>query len=395
MLSRDLFRFAVTISVQQARARVRRNIVAFAGICGGIVLVLVQLGFQSALYESAVRMHRLLGGEVVVIAEEFRSIQNPTWLPREWLVLALAHPAVAAVAPLYLSPLSVRNVDDRTVRTLLAIGVDLDEPAMSLHRLDAEISGLRVPGRILFDRKSQPNYGDVIGRLARDGIVDMTTASYSAPLQEPLTVVGSYTLGGTVAYYGTALMSAATLSSISGQPLQRINVGVVKLRGNAEPERVAGELRSLLPKGALVIPLAEFVRLEKHFWSSETPIGFLFDLGAIIGFLISAIYIYQVLFQIVDENLAEYAVLKTMGYPNQFFTVLVVSTAIVLAGAALPPAIVISLAVYKLCVTATLLDLELTTVRIAGVGTLTVAVAMIAAWFAKLRLGHADPAALM
>ena len=395
MLSRDLFHFAVTISFQQARSRVRRNIVAFAGICGGIVLVLVQLGFQSALYESAVRMHRLLNGEVVVIAEEFRSIQNPTWLPREWLVLTLAHPAVAAVAPLYLAPVMVRNVDNHTVGTLLAIGIDLDEPAMIVQRLDADVSGLRVPGRILFDRKSQPNYGDVIGRLARDGIVDMTTASYSAPLQEPLTVVGGYTLGGTVAYYGTALMSAATLTSISGQPLQRINVGVVKLRANANPAEVARELRPLLPKGVIAIPLSEFVRMEKHFWSNETPIGFLFDLGAIIGFLISAIYIYQVLFQIVDENLAEYAVLKTMGYPKQFFTVLVVSTAIVLAGAALPPAVGISLAVYKLCVAATLLDLELTTVRVAGVGTLTAAVAMAAAWFAKRRLGHADPAALM
>ena len=79
MLSRDLFHFAVTISFQQARARVRRNIVAFAGICGGIVLVLVQLGFQSALYESDVRMHRLLNGEVVVIAEEFRSIYERPW----------------------------------------------------------------------------------------------------------------------------------------------------------------------------------------------------------------------------------------------------------------------------------------------------------------------------
>ena len=117
MLSRDLFHFAVTISFQQARARVRRNIVAFAGICGGIVLVLVQLGFQSALYESAVRMHRLLNWEVVVIAEEFRSIQNPTWLPREWLVLTLAHPAVAAVAPLYLAPVTVRMFYERLNRT--------------------------------------------------------------------------------------------------------------------------------------------------------------------------------------------------------------------------------------------------------------------------------------
>jgi ABC-type dipeptide/oligopeptide/nickel transport system ATPase component len=52
MVSSDLFRFAITLSFQQARAKVRRNVVAFAGIAGGIVLVLVQLGFQSALYES-------------------------------------------------------------------------------------------------------------------------------------------------------------------------------------------------------------------------------------------------------------------------------------------------------------------------------------------------------
>jgi putative ABC transport system permease protein len=112
MLSPDLVRFAITLSFQQARAKVRRNLVAFAGIAGGIVLVLVQLGFQSALYESAVRLHRILNGEIVVVASEFRSIQDPTWFSREWLVMTQAHPAVASVAPLYLSPVAVRNIDD-------------------------------------------------------------------------------------------------------------------------------------------------------------------------------------------------------------------------------------------------------------------------------------------
>ena len=109
-----------------------------------------------------------------------------------------------------------------------------------------------------------------------------------------------------------------------------------------------------------------FIRLEKRFWSNETPIGFLFDFGALIGFLISGIYIYQVLFQIVDENLAEYAVLKSMGYPNSFFTVLVVCTATILALAAIPPAVAVSFVVYEICVAATLLDLELTIARVLG-----------------------------
>ena len=395
MLGPDLFRFALTLSFQQARAKIRRNIVAFAGIAGGIVLVLVQLGFQSALYDSSVRLHRMLNGEIVVVASEFRSIQDPTWFSREWLVMTQAHPAVESVAPLYLSPVSVRNIDDRTVRTLLAIGIDLNEPALNTERLHADLQPLRIPGRILFDRKSQPHYGDVIGKLQRDGIVEMTTASHSAPLQEPLTVVGSYVLGGTVVYFGTALMSAATLTSITGQPLQRINIGVVKLKPNVDTTEVAAQLQKLLPEGTHAMTLPRFITLEKRFWSNETPIGFLFDLGALVGFLISGIYIYQVLFQIVDENLAEYAVLKSMGYPNSFFTVLVVFTATILALAAIPPAIAVAFIVYEICVAATLLDLQLTVERMFAVGGLTIVIATLSAWLTKRRLHRIDPAALM
>src|SRR4051812_7685256 len=175
MLRADLFRFALTLSLQQAGAKVRRNILAFGGIASGIALVLVQLGFQDALYESAVRLHRMLAGEVVVVASEFRSIQDPTWFSHEWLVMVQAHPDVVGVASLYLSPIALRNVDDQTVRTLLGIGIDLDEPALEISRLrgDVDVGLLRIPGRILFDRKSH-RYGDVIGRLQRDGSVELT-----------------------------------------------------------------------------------------------------------------------------------------------------------------------------------------------------------------------------
>ena len=208
-------------------------------------------------------------------------------------------------------------------------------------------------------------------------------------------MVGSYVLGGTVVYPATALMSAATLTSISGQPLQRINIGVVKLRANVDASEVALQLQKLLPDDTRAMTVPSFIKLEKRFWSKETPIGFLFDFGALIGFLISGIYIYQVLFQIVDENLAEYAVLKSMGYPISFFTVLVVCTATILALAAIPPAAMAAYVVYEICVAATLLDLELTITRVLGVGALTILVAASSAWFAKRRLHRIDPAALM
>ena len=395
MAGGDLLRFALLVSVQQVRARARGSIAAFAGIAGGIVLVLMQLGFQGALYESAVRLHRNVDGQIVVVAREFRSIQDPTWFPRDWLVTLRANPAVAAVAPLYLSPLSVRSLDNHSVRTLLAIGIDVDEPALNGRRLGADIAPLRVPADILFDRKSQANYGDVIGRLRRDGSVDLYTAFVASPLQQRLTVVGDYALGGTIVYYGSALMSAQTLAGVTGQPLDRVNVGIVKLRPGADPLRVVGELQALLPAAAAAMTTADFVELEQRFWQRETPIGFLFDFGAAIGFLITAVFIYQVLFEITEENLPEYAVLKTMGYPSAFFLLSVVSTATILAIAALPPAVVLSDILYRVCIKATLLDLQLTEGRVLAVGGLAIVVAAGSGCLATRRLSYADPAALL
>ena len=180
-------------------------------------------------------------------------------------------------------------------------------------------------------------------------------------------MVGSHVLGGTVVYSGHGpderrdpdqhQRSAAATHQYRGGQAQSQTPTLL---------RWLPQLQKLLPEGTLAMTSPPCHGLEKRFWSNETPIGFLFDLGALIGFLISGIYIYQVLFQIVDENLAEYAVLKSMGYPNSFFTVLVVCTATILALAAIPPAVAVSFIVYEICVAATLLDLELTTARVLG-----------------------------
>ena len=391
----DLAQFAVQISAQQMLRRARRSAAAFAGIAGGLLLVLMQLGFQGALYESAVRIHRALDGEIVVVAKEFRSIQNLSWFSYDDLIAAQGPPDVASVAPLYLSPVLVRDIDDGTVATLFGLGLDLDDPAIGLDRLGSDASLLRLPGRVLFDRKSLPFYGDVLGRLREDGSVNMETAAVAMPLQERLTVVGSHALGGTIIYGGTAVMSADSLASITGQSGERVNIGVVKLRPGANPARVTEQLKSLLPSNLSVMPREDFVALEKRFWSKDTPIGFLFDIGAAVGFFISAVYIYQVLFQVVEENLSEYAVLNTMGYPRWFFAVLIISTAVILALAALPLAVAFSAGLYQICIAETQLELRLTVMRVAGVGGLALGIAVASAWLAKRRLSYADPAALM
>ena len=48
---------------------------------------------------------------------------------------------------------------------------------------------------------------------------------------------------------------------------------------------------------------ADFVAREKAYWNGATPIGYVFAFGAIMGLVVGAIIVYQILFADVSEHL--------------------------------------------------------------------------------------------
>lgn len=193
--TRDRLAFALRLAFRQTSSRARRSVAAFLGIAGGLVLVLVQLGFQSALYDSAVRLHQVLDGDLVIVAPEFQALQGLTWIDRATLERAAGHPQVQSVRPLVMTQLMVRNVENDRFVIILALGIDVDAPAVALDRFGPQAADLRLPGRVLFDAASQPMYGPVVERLARDGEVELVTASPQRARQRAFVVTGLYRLG--------------------------------------------------------------------------------------------------------------------------------------------------------------------------------------------------------
>jgi putative ABC transport system permease protein len=307
----------------------------------------------------------------------------------------LAHRDVASVAPLRLAQVPLRNIDNRNRETILTIGIDLDAPAVNLAAIKADVTGLRIPGNVLFDAKSQPFFGNVPAHIRRDGRATIELAYDGDLVQPKLTAVGTHALGGTIVFPGTLLASSHTLASVSRLPVDRLNIGIIALKDGANPEQVRNDLATMLPPDVKVFTKAGFVEHEKAYWKTETPIGFLFDFGALIGFFISAIYTYQVLYQIVEENLPQYALLKSMGYPNEFFVVLVVTTAATLAATALPAAVVLGAVVYAICAKATMLDVQLSVVRVASVSAMMIGLSVASALIAGRRLSRVEPASLL
>ncbi|BBK30738.1 putative ABC transport system permease protein [Stella humosa] len=393
--TRDRLAFALRLAFRQTSSRARRSVAAFLGIAGGLVLVLVQLGFQSALYDSAVRLHQVLDGDLVIVAPEFQALQGLTWIDRATLERAAGHPQVQSVRPLVMTQLMVRNVENDRFVIILALGIDVDAPAVALDRFGPQAADLRLPGRVLFDAASQPMYGPVVERLARDGEVELVTASPQRARQRAFVVTGLYRLGATIVFPGGMLAGIDTLLDAIGQSRERVNIGILRLAPGADGAAVARDLRLALSPEVDIETKASFVARERRFWSQETPIGFLFDMGAVIGFIISAVFVYQVLYQMIDESIAEYALLKTLGHGRAFFLVVVLATAAMILLASLPPALVVASAVYWICGAATQLPVELTVGRVLVVAGFGMAIAMLSGLIAVRRLGRADPAALL
>ncbi len=136
----------------------------------------------------------------------------------------------------------------------------------------------------------------------------------------------------------------------------------------------------------------EFIAREKTYWSSNSPIGFIFNLGTLMGLIVGAVIVYQILYSDVTDHLAEYATLKAMGYTDLSLFSIVAQEAIALSMMGYVPGFLIGIVIYKLVNSNTGLPVAMTAERAAIVFAMTVAMCCGAGALAMRKLRTADPA---
>ncbi len=137
---------------------------------------------------------------------------------------------------------------------------------------------------------------------------------------------------------------------------------------------------------------ADFVARERNYWNTATPIGYIFAFGAIMGFVVGAIIVYQILFADVSEHLNEYATLRALGYPNRFVSGIVIQQAIILGVLGYIPGVLAVSWLYGKAAAATSLPLYVTTDRAVTVFIMTLMMCAISAVLALGKVRRLDPA---
>ena len=377
----------ITLSWRLLTRQPVRLLVALAGISFAGILMFMQLGFRDGLFDASVTAHRLFDADVVLISPRSASSVSMEAFPRRRLVQTLADPDVDGVTPVHWGLMLWRNPETRRNRSILALGFNPDDPFFVDPSLAEKTDALKQKGRILFDQLSRPEFGP-IADWYRDGRVVETEIAGNR-----VRVAGLVSLGTSFGADGNLLTSTETFLDLMPQkPPGAIEVGLVRLKPGADPEQVVSRLRQRLPKDVSVLTKQGFIDFEQNYWKSSTSIGFIFTLGAAMGFVVGCVIVYQVLYTDVSDHLPEYATLMAMGYRLSHLLGVVVREGFYLAAMGYVPAYMAGQGLYWFVRDATKLPVGMDLSRALTVLVMILVMCMLSSFLAMRRLIDADPA---
>ena len=371
----------------QLRHKPLRLLVALSGIAFAVLLILMQLGFRAALFESAVRIHERFDYDIALFSTDSVFIVRPQTFSVRRLYQAQSLDEVSSIAPVYIAPAIWKNPWSNNRRSINAIGIDpeddlLDAPGFSEGRLKV----IRQDA-VLFDSRSRPEFGPVGAAIEESG--RLTTEVNDREVD----VVGTFTMGTSFGIDGLIITSDDNwLRLFPGHARNDIHLGLVNLVDGADAVSVRDGLREYLPDDVLVMTKQDFVERESAYWDSATPIGYVFFFGAIMGFVVGAIIVYQILFADVSEHLNEYATLRAIGYKNRFVVGIVLQQAVILAMLGFVPGVAVASWLDGSAAAATSLPIYLTMERAVTVLLMTLTMCSISAFLAVRKLRRLDPA---
>ncbi|MDZ8025734.1 MAG: ABC transporter permease DevC [Nostoc sp. SerVER01] len=364
-----------------------RLLVALSGIAFADVLMFMQLGFQSALYDSNTKLSRTLNADIVLVSPQARNTQNLGTFSRRRLYQAKDIPGVQSAQAFYSNTITWKHPETRKDTSMQVIGFEPEQPALNLPEVNQQLKKIKLPDRVLFDRNSRGSYKDAIAQVEGGKIVSTEIE------RRTVTITGLFTLGASFGADGILIGSDQTfLHFFPRREAASINLGLIKLQPGYDPKQVATALDSHLPNDVRVMTHQEYIEFEQSYWQKESPIGFIFGLGTAMAFVVGVVIVYQVLSTDVNSHIKEYATFKAMGYRNQYLLAVVFEEAIILAFFGFIPGLILPIGLYNLAAKATALPILMTLSRALLVLILTIIMCGISGAIATRKLQSADPA---
>ncbi len=364
-----------------------RLLVAIAGITFADILMFMQLGFRDALFDSAVKFHTNVQGDVFLISPQSTSLITMKTFPMRRLYQTKSLENVVDISPIYIDFRIWKNPENKSTRGIMVIGFNpANDKLFGMPGVKENLEQTFKADTFLFDTKSRAQFGDVKKWFDAGQKVETEVGN------RRIKIGGLFDMGASFGADGNILSSDTNFIRLTNRDKGLIDVGVAKLSPGSDPVATVAQLKRVLPKDVKVLTKAEFIDFERKYWQEGTSIGFIFTLGTVMGFIVGIVIVYQILYTDVADHLSEYATLKAMGYTDMYLLTVVFQEAVILAIIGFVPSMGAAIGLYTMTRNATSLPLLMTAARATMVLTLTVIMCLVSGAIAVRKLRAADPA---
>lgn len=351
------------------------------GMTVAVLVMLVQIGLFQGILHSQALIATLVRGDLVAMNRARSNLHQWSELEPIRVRQIAAVAGVERVMPIYEGGMGLRVAGTLAIRRIIAFAFPPDALPLNIGDPDRVREALKVPGAVLFDRRSRPIYGSI--EAGRDIELD-------GQLHR---VAGFVTIGPDIVNDGALVMSEGSWFTAEGADSRPI-MAAIRIQRGADLETVRRQILQSLPADVSIMTPAEVRWREALFTMRAAPIGVLFGTGVLAGLVIGALTCYQVLFQLIMDRIKEFATLRAMGFSDPFLRRVVMQQAFALACPAFAIGLALSLGGYAYLQLRTALTIPLTLTTAVMVFALTLAMSAFAGGVAVRNLAAADPAAL-
>lgn len=366
-----------------------RLLVTLLGIVFAVFLMFMQLGFRDGLFEDSITIHKTLQADLVLLHVDTQNFFAMKAFSRRRLYDISAIEGVESVNPFYFASADFKNPETFTTKRIAICAFNPARPVFNLAEVNQQLEIIQQDNTVLFDRLSRREYGAIASEFAKKGVVTTELAN------RRIRIGGLFSLGGGVlSSDGFLITSDLNFASLLDQRLEAVPLGLINVQPGIEPESIVKNISTQLPKDVKLLTMQQFMDLQKNFVAKATPIGFIFNLGTVIGCVFGGTIVYQILYTQISDNLYIYATLKAIGYASVYLVGTVLQQAVLLSLMGYMPGLILSLYLYNLVEDGTRLPMFMTFMRGAIVLILTIVMCSFASLLAMSRLRSADPADL-
>ena len=360
-----------------------RNALATGGIFIAIVMIFLQLGFYYSVPMAGMLVYDHLRFDILLTSSDYVFQEQSYDFPRQRLKQALSIAGVATASPFYQGETQWLNPEMGVRRNVYVMGYKLADDSFRVGDVERQRPVLQRRDTVLVDTQTLPIYGPLEpGRSVEIG--DRTVE-----------IGGRYVLG--TGFLGLGAVVTSDLNFIRifpDQSLDDVNLGLLTLKPGSDPDKVAADLRALLPADTQVFTRAEIDAYEQAFWRMRTSTGLVFGFGVIVSIVVGMVILYQALTTQVTRQLPQYATLKAMGYTDGYLQQIVVAVALMTACIPFLPAWGAAIMAYDKVRMMARLPIEMTGTRVVIVLVITVVMSAATALIAVRKVHRADPADL-